>query len=72
MNSPSSVKIIHTDVRSWPDFETLPAADFVIDAAANPSVLAGVDGVNCLRQLLEHIFWGTVNILEYVRRIALV
>ncbi len=38
------VKIIHADIRSAADFETLPAADFVIDAAANPSVLAGVDG----------------------------
>jgi CDP-paratose 2-epimerase len=59
------VKIIHADVRSATDFETLPAADFVIDAAANPSVLAGVDGKTSSRQLLEHNLWGTVNLLEY-------
>jgi len=61
------VKIIHADVRSATDFETLPAADFVIDAAANPSVLAGVDGKTSSRQLLEHNLWGTINILEYCK-----
>jgi CDP-paratose 2-epimerase len=61
------VKIIHADVRSATDFEALPAADFVIDAAANPSVLAGVDGKTSSRQLLEHNLWGTVNILEYCK-----
>ena len=30
------VKIIHADVRSATDFETLPAADFVIDARGQP------------------------------------
>src|SRR5258707_15462482 len=61
------VKIIHADVRSATDFETLPVADFVIDAAANPSVLAGVDGKTSSRQLLEHNLGGTVNILEYCK-----
>src|SRR5450756_1443354 len=61
------VKIIHADVRSAADFETLPDADFVIDAAANPSVLAGVDGKTSSRQLLEHNLWGTVNVLEYCK-----
>lgn len=61
------VKIIHADVRSATDFETLPAADYVIDAAANPSVLAGVDGKTSSRQLLEHNLWGTVNVLEYCK-----
>ena len=61
------VKIIHADVRSATDFDILPAADFVIDAAANPSVLAGVDGKTSSRQLLEHNLWGTVNILEYCK-----
>ncbi len=61
------VKIIHADVRSATDFDTLPAADYVIDAAANPSVLAGVDGKTSSRQLLEHNLWGTVNILEYCK-----
>jgi CDP-paratose 2-epimerase len=61
------VKVFHADVRNAADFETLPAADFVIDAAANPSVLAGVDGQTSSRQLLEHNLWGTVNLLEYCK-----
>ncbi len=61
------VKILHADVRSATDIETLPAVDFVIDAAANPSVLAGVDGKTSSRQLLEHNLWGTVNLLEYCK-----
>jgi CDP-paratose 2-epimerase len=61
------VKIHHADVRNASDFETLPAADFVIDAAAKPSVLAGVDGKTSSRQLLEHNLWGTVNILGYCK-----
>ncbi|MGC9944260.1 MAG: NAD-dependent epimerase/dehydratase family protein [Verrucomicrobiota bacterium] len=61
------VKIFHADVRSSTDFETLPAVDYVIDAAANPSVLAGVDGKTSSRQLLEHNLWGTVNMLEYCK-----
>jgi CDP-paratose 2-epimerase len=61
------IKITHADVRSATDLETLPAADWVIDAAANPSVLAGVDGKTSSRQLLEHNLWGTVNVLEYCK-----
>jgi len=62
------IKLIHGDIRLASDFETLPSVDWVIDAAANPSVLAGVDGLISSRQLLEHNLLGTVNILEYCRR----
>jgi CDP-paratose 2-epimerase len=61
------IKIQHVDIRNAADFESLPAADWVIDAAANPSVLAGVDGKTSSRQLLEHNLWGTVNLLEYCK-----
>ncbi len=36
------VHFVHGDIRVASDFESLPAVDWVIDAAANPSVLAGV------------------------------
>jgi len=62
------VKLFHGDLRAASDFETLPPVDWVIDAAANPSVLAGVDGVTSSRQLIEHNLLGTVNILEYCKR----
>lgn len=61
------VKIFHGDLRVASDLETLPAVDFVIDAAANPSVLAGVDGKTSSRQLIEHNLGGTVNILEFCK-----
>ena len=62
------VRLHHGDIRMASDFETLPAVDWVIDAAANPSVLAGVDGSISSRQLMEHNLLGTVNILEYCKR----
>lgn len=60
-------KIIHGDIRNQSDFESIPAVDWVIDAAANPSVLAGVDGQTSSRQLIEHNLQGTINILEYCK-----
>lgn len=62
------VTLYHGDIRLASDFDTLPEVDWVIDAAANPSVLAGVDGNTSSRQLVEHNLWGTVNILEYCKR----
>lgn len=62
------IKLYHGDIRMWSDFELLPAVDWVIDAAANPSVLAGIDGDTSSRQLVEHNLIGTLNILEYCKR----
>jgi len=62
------IVVRHADLRAASDFEGLPAADWVIDAAANPSVLAGADGRTSSRQLLEHNLVGTVNMLEYCKR----
>jgi CDP-paratose 2-epimerase len=62
------IKLIHGDIRMASDFEALPPVDWVIDASANPSVLAGVDGMTSSRQLIEHNLLGTVNILEYCKR----
>jgi CDP-paratose 2-epimerase len=61
------VKMFHGDLRNASDFETIPACDWVIDAAANPSVLAGVDGKTSSRQVLEHNLGGTINTLEYCK-----
>jgi CDP-paratose 2-epimerase len=64
----SGVRFFHGDVRQPSDLEVLPPVDWVIEAAANPSVLAGVDGRSSSRQLLEHNLLGTINTLEYARR----
>ena len=62
------VRLFHGDLRAASDLETLPATDWVIDAAANPSVLAGVDGRTSSRQLVEHNLGGTVNVLEFCKQ----
>jgi CDP-paratose 2-epimerase len=61
------VKFIHGDIRSASDVEALPAADWVIDAAANPSVLAGLQNSFSSRQLFEHNLGSLVNVLEYCK-----
>jgi CDP-paratose 2-epimerase len=62
------VRLFHADLRAASDFETLPGVDFVVDAAAHASVLAGVDGKTSSRQLVEHNLTGTVNLLEYCKK----
>ena len=62
------VKFFHADVRSRSDIELLPACDWVLDAAANASVVAGLSQPGASRQLIEHNLIGTVNLLEYCRR----
>lgn len=62
------IRTLHADLRSNSDLETLPKVDWVVDAAANPSVLAGVDGSTSPRQLVEHNLVGTLNLLEFCRR----
>ena len=66
------VELAHGDLRCAGDCEALPAADWVIDAAANPSVLAGVnrgpEGGSSSRRLFEHNLGSLVNVLEYAKR----
>ena len=61
-------RLIHGDVRMTSDLEVLPAVDWVIDAAAYPSVLAGFGAGVSSRQLMEGNLNGTQNLLEYCRR----
>ena len=62
------VKLIHADLRSPSDLESIAKVDWIIDAAANPSVLAGIDGATSSRQVIEHNLYGTVNLLELAKR----
>jgi len=62
------VELHHGDLRAASDLESIPAVDFVIDAAATPSVLAGLDGKTSSRQLIEHNLLGTVNVLEFCKQ----
>jgi CDP-paratose 2-epimerase len=58
------VEVFHGDLRMASDLEPLPAADWVIEAAAQPSVLAGVQGGCSSRRLFEHNLVGLGNVLE--------
>jgi CDP-paratose 2-epimerase len=75
-------KIILGDLRHRDFVESLPACDWVIDCAANPSVLAGL-GSSALeaptstpsqanqsssQNLVDHNLGGTIHLLEYCKR----
>ncbi len=64
----AGVRFFHGDVRCPSDLDVLPNVQWVIDAAANASVLAGVSGDSSSRQLMEHNAVGTINLLEYCKR----
>ena len=70
LNSLRSLGIsVHVgDIRNESDLAALPASDWLIDCAANPSVLAGVDGSICASELFDHNLGGTIHLLEYCRR----
>lgn len=60
-------RLVHGDIRNASDLEAVSNVDWVIDAAANPSVLAGIDGRSSSRQLIEHNLGGTINLLEFCK-----
>jgi CDP-paratose 2-epimerase len=62
------IRFMHGDLRMPSDLEAIGPNDWVIDAAAHPSVLAGLDGRSSPRQLTEHNLVATLNILEHCRR----
>ena len=59
-------KFYHGDVRSMEDVDDLPPVDWVIDCAANPSVLAGLEGSSL--RLLNNNLIGSINLLEKCKR----
>ena len=61
------VEFFHGDLRSASDISSLPSCNWVIDAAANPSVLAGLSGAESSRQLFEHNLAAFGNVLEYCK-----
>jgi CDP-paratose 2-epimerase len=61
------VAVVHGDIRMPSDLESLPAVDWVIDAAANPSALSGIQTGFSSRQLIEHNLRSVGNVLEYCK-----
>lgn len=61
------ITFVHGDVRSPDDLAELPGTfDLLIDASAEPSVLAGLSGSPAY--LLQTNLGGTLNVLELVRQ----
>lgn len=60
------IKFFHGDVRNAEDLNGLPNADWIIDCAAEPSVLAGTDG-HGPSKLINNNLLGTLNLLEFCR-----
>jgi len=56
----------HGDIRSKEDVDDLPKADWIIDCAANPSVLAGLQGGSF--GLVNNNLIGTIYLLEKCKR----
>ncbi|QHV93646.1 NAD-dependent epimerase/dehydratase family protein [Spirosoma endbachense] len=59
----AGIDFVHGDIRNKEDFDSLPSVDTVIEASAEPSVLAGLDGTP--DYLINTNLFGTVNCLNY-------
>ena len=62
------VNFFYGDLREVQDLDILPAVDWVIDCAANPSVLAGTGDEGSPAQLVGHNLRSTLNLLEFCRK----
>ncbi len=58
----NGIEFIHGDIRNEEDFDELKKIDIIIDASAEPSVVAGLDGGQ--KQLININLLGTINILN--------
>jgi len=64
------IPVLHGDVRLATDVEACGKIEWIIDAAANPSVLAGVDGRTSTRQLIDNNLTGTINLVEHAKSVG--
>lgn len=62
----AGIHFVHGDIRNKEDFDVLPTADAIIEASAEPSVLAGLNGSP--DYLMNTNLFGTVNCLNYATR----
>lgn len=62
----AGVDFVHGDIRNPTDFDALPAVDLVIEASAEPSVLAGLDTPP--DYVVQTNLTGTVHCLNYALR----
>ncbi len=57
-----NIEFVHGDIRNPEDFESIENVDVVIDASAEPSVVAGLNGGQS--QLININLTGTINVLN--------
>jgi len=62
----AGIEFVHGDIRNKEDFDALPAVEAVIEASAEPSVLAGL--TSAPDYLINTNLTGTVNCLNYARQ----
>ena len=62
------VEVVEGDIRSEDDLAGIGRVDWVLDCAAEPSVLAGVGGVVSAFGVMDHNLIGTLRILEFCKR----
>ena len=60
------IEFVHADIRNPEDLSTLDAFDVLIDASAEPSVLAGI--TSPVAQVVNNNLVGTVNCLELAKK----
>ncbi len=64
----AGVTFVHGDVRNYEDLDPISHADVIIDACAEPSVLAGLDG--SVDYLLNTNLIGTLNCLKLAKKLG--
>ena len=57
------------DIRNEADLAKMPKVDWVLDCAAEPSVLAGVGSGMGSYELMDHNLIGTIRVLELCKKI---
>lgn len=65
--SQHGIKFIHGDIRCKEDLYEIKDIDFIIDASAEPSVMAGI--TSPVEQVYNNNLTGTVNCLELAKRL---
>ncbi|WP_128543194.1 NAD-dependent epimerase/dehydratase family protein [Larkinella soli] len=61
--SKAGIHFVHGDIRNKEDFDAIPPVDALIEASAEPSVLAGLNGTP--DYLINTNLFGTVNCLNF-------
>ena len=62
------IRVEEGDIRNEADLAKMPKADWVLDCAAEPSVLAGVGSGMGSYELMDHNLIGTIRVLEHCKK----